>query len=63
VSESPFYTSVCRVARLRGVHRRAELPAGGSAEFGVHGAIREHYRIDAPELPLPVDYIVAATGG
>jgi hypothetical protein len=33
-------------------------------ELGVHGPIKAHYRLDAePDLPLPVDYIVAATGG
>jgi hypothetical protein len=31
--------------------------------MGVHGAIKEHYRLDAKDLPLPVDYIVAATAG
>ena len=30
-----------------------------------HGgdAIKEHYRLEGKNLPLPVDYIVAATGG
>ncbi|WP_420635225.1 hypothetical protein [Candidatus Palauibacter sp.] len=30
--------------------------------LGVHGPIKSHYRIDAKDLPLPVDYQVAATG-
>jgi len=59
----PFYLSRGRVFKVEGVHRAAEIAAGTRFEMGVHGPIREHYRIDARELPLPVDYIVAATGG
>ena len=60
----PFYVARARIHKVRGVHRRAELESGGTAEFGVHGAIKAHYRLDAePDLPLPVDYIAAATGG
>lgn len=59
----PFYVSRVSVEKVAGVHRRAKLPAGASIDMGVHGAIREHYRIDAPDLALPVDYIVAAAAG
>jgi len=62
VSE-PFYVSRGRVAVVRGVHRRAEIAAGTQFDMGVHGPIKAHYRLDASDLPLPVDYIVAATGG
>jgi hypothetical protein len=62
VSE-PFYLSRSSVTLVKGVHRRARLPDGTEIEMGVHGPIKEHYRIDAVDLPLPVDYIVAATGG
>lgn len=41
----------------------ADIAAGARFEMGVHGAIKEHYNIDSPNLPLPVDYLVAATGG
>jgi hypothetical protein len=59
-----FYTARARVRKVAGVHRKAVLTdTGVEFEMGVHGAIKEHYRIDAPDLPLPVDYIVAATGG
>ena len=58
-----FYVSEGRVFKVEGVHRAAEIAADTRFEMGVHGPIREHYRIDARELPLPVDYIVAATGG
>lgn len=59
----PFYVSRGRVAIVGGVHRRAEIAADTRFDMGVHGPIKEHYRLDARDLPLPVDYIVAATGG
>lgn len=59
----PFYVARARVGKVEGVHRRARLETGAEFEMGVHGAVKEHYRIDAKDLPLPVDYIVAATGG
>ena len=58
-----FYVSRGRVEKVEGVHRAAEIAAGTRFDMGVHGPIKEHYRIDARDLPLPVDYIVAATGG
>lgn len=59
----PFYTSRSSVRKVDGVHRRARLEDGSEFDMGVHGKIKEHYRIDAVDLPLPVDYQVAATGG
>ena len=59
----PFYVSRVTVEKVEGVHRRATLPEGSRFDMGVHGPIREHYRIDAPDLPLPVDYIVASAAG
>ena len=59
----PFYVSHGEVIRVDGLHRRARIAAGAEFDMGVHGAIKEHYRLDAKDLPLPVDYIVAATGG
>lgn len=61
----PFYTARARIRRVDGVHRQAELTdTRVTVDFGVHGAIKEHYRLtDAKNLPLPVDYIVAATAG
>jgi hypothetical protein len=63
MDESP-YVSRTRIEKLGSLHRRAHLPLGATAEFGVHGAIKDLFAL-APdrELPLPVDYIVAATGG
>ena len=62
MSES-FYVSHGRVVRVEGLHRRAAIAAGAEFDMGVHGPIKEHYRLDAKDLPLPVDYIVAATAG
>ncbi|MEX0691040.1 MAG: hypothetical protein WD934_06255 [Gemmatimonadales bacterium] len=59
---TPFYVSRSSITRVAGVHRVGTLPTGESIDFGVHGSIKEHYRLDAKDLPLPVDYIVAATG-
>jgi hypothetical protein len=59
----PLYESVVHVEKVRGTHRRATLPTGQTIDFGVHGPIAAHFRLDAEPLPLPVDYIVAATAG
>jgi hypothetical protein len=60
----PFYVATAEVEKVGGVHRRARLTDGTQVEFGVHGAIREYYRLThEPNLPLPVDYIVAAAAG
>ena len=59
----PLYTSKANIVKVEGVHRRASLEAGAEVEFGVHGAIKKHYNLkSARDLPLPVDYVVAATG-
>jgi len=61
----PLYTARAEIVKVRGAHRRALLPETDTTiELGVHGAIKEHFGLeDATDLPLPVDYIVAATGG
>ncbi len=60
----PLYLSRSRIEVRGPLERRAYLALGREAEFGVHGAIRELFKLPpANELPLPVDYIVAATGG
>lgn len=60
----PFYTARSEVTKVAGVHRRCTIATGVTFDIGVHGAIRAHYRLDdARDLPLPVDYVVAATGG
>lgn len=60
----PFYVARVRVRKVEGVHRRAELETGHTVDFGVHGPIKAHYGLDSqPNLPLPVDYLVAAAAG
>ena len=60
----PLYTSRVTLDKVGSLHRRAHLPLGTSVEMGVHGSIVPFYRLHPErELPLPVDYIVAATGG
>jgi len=60
----PFYTATAEVTKVDGLHRRAHIAVGPPLDMGVHGAIKQHYRLEgAPDMPLPVDYIVAATGG
>ena len=62
MSES-FYTVETEIRKVAGVHRRITLPAGATFDVGVHGAIKAHYGLDAePDRPLPVDYLVGATG-
>lgn len=63
-STPPLYVATSRVELAGPLHRRASLALGATAEFGVHGAICQHYKLTPPrELPLPVDYIVAAAAG
>ncbi|HEX6557944.1 MAG TPA: hypothetical protein VF021_00735 [Longimicrobiales bacterium] len=58
-----FYDSRSRVEKVAGTHRRIMLATGESFDTGVHGAIKAHYKLfDEKDLPLPVDYIVGATG-
>jgi hypothetical protein len=60
----PLYRARVKIEKLASLHRRAHLALGQVAEFGVHGPIKLHYRLEPErELPLPVDYIVASTGG
>ena len=60
----PLYRSRSRIDVAGGLHRRARIALGHAADFGVHGPIKDHYKLSPErELPLPVDYIVAATGG
>ena len=60
----PFYTSRSTVTRVEGLHRRAQLHDGTTLEFGVHGPVKHHSGLDSqPNLPLPVDYLVASAAG
>ena len=61
------YTSKVRIVRQQGPHRHAYLPAEDApVDFGVHGAIAEHYGVSrevADPHATTIDYLVAATGG
>jgi hypothetical protein len=58
------YVARADVTKVQGAHRRATLEDGTTVDFGVHGAIKRYYKLDNEKnLPLPVDYIVAATAG
>lgn len=58
------YVARAGIEKVEGTHRRATLEDGTILEFGVHGAVKSYYRLDNEKnLPLPVDYIVAATAG
>lgn len=60
----PFYVARATVTKVDGVHRRASLDDGTELDFGVHGPVKAHYGLDSqPNLPLPVDYLVAAAAG
>ncbi|RMH22759.1 MAG: hypothetical protein D6701_01120 [Gemmatimonadetes bacterium] len=60
----PFYVVRADVGKLTGLHRRALIEDGPVLEFGVHGPVKTYYGLEAePDMPLPVDYIVAAAGG
>jgi hypothetical protein len=62
----PAYVSKVRITRKRGPMRTAELPAGATAEFGVHSEVAEHYGVspeDFPPTATTLDYIVAAAAG
>lgn len=58
-----FYTAVAEVEKVQGVHRRVTLASGHAFDVGVHGVIKEHYRLEREDdRPLPVDYLVGAAG-
>ena len=60
----PFYVAEASVEKVDGLHRRGTLHDGTTLEFGVHGPVKAHYGLDSqPNLPLPVDYLVAAAAG
>lgn len=59
-----FYVAKATVRKVDGLHRRAEMEHGPALDFGVHGPVKAHYGLDSqPNLPLPVDYLVAAAAG
>ena len=64
MSEKPLYVARASVDKIDGLHRRGVLEDGTKLEFGLHGPIKTHYGLESqPNLPLPVDYLVAAAAG
>jgi hypothetical protein len=59
------YVSRVRIERIRGVFRRAWLPARDEpVEFGVHGEVAVHYGVTPDvERTTTLDYVVAAAAG
>ena len=62
------YVSKSHIERRDGPLRIAQLPGESkSVIFSVHGAIAEHYKIDAAKLKEPhsstIDYVISATAG
>jgi hypothetical protein len=58
-----MYVSRARIEKARD-RRIARLETGPELEFGVHGPVKRHFKLDhLPDVPLPVDYIAAAVGG
>lgn len=62
--EDALYVARARAEKVAGTQRRLTLATGETFDVGVHGPIKEHYKLtEEKNLPLPVDYIVAATAG
>jgi hypothetical protein len=61
----PQYRSRVRIEKHGGSYRKAFVePFEEPFEFGVHGAVAEHYdRTTEEELPTTLDHVVAAAGG
>lgn len=61
------YSADIHIERVRGPHRRARLPATADpVDFGVHGAIAEHYGVEMSDhepYATTLDYVIAAAGG
>lgn len=61
------YRSQVKVERQGGPMRLAWVPAEAvPVQFGVHGAIAEHYKVPPDKFPAhatTLDYIVAAAAG
>lgn len=67
MSENVVYTSHVSIERVKGPHRRAQLPATDSpVHFGVHSEVAAHYQV-SPDVSEPrattLDYVIAAAGG
>jgi hypothetical protein len=62
------YISKSRLERKQGPLRVANLPGEPQpVYYSVHGAIAEHYKVDASKIKEPhsstIDYVISATAG
>jgi hypothetical protein len=62
------YVSKSRIERREGPLRVAHLPGESQPViFSVHGAIAQHYKLDASKLKehhaSTIDYVISATAG
>lgn len=65
MSDEVAYESRVRIEKLEGSHRKAWIePFGEPLDFGVHGAVAEHYGSTSEEPhPTTLDHVVAAGVG
>ena len=57
----PVYIATSRIKKIEGVTREATLGDGTRVVMGVHGPIKKAFGLDdAPDHPLPVEFLVAA---
>lgn len=64
------YTSYIRIKKHQGAHRTAYLKNfDDPINFGIHGGIKDFYqekygrKIEGPEYPATLDYVVAGVAG
>ena len=59
----PIYVARASVEKVDRSLRRVQLESGPVMNCGVHGPIKRMYKLDdLPDQPLPIDYVVGATG-
>lgn len=59
----PIYVARASIEKVDRSLRRAHLASGPVMNCGVHGPIKRMYKLDElPDQPLPIDYVVGATG-
>ncbi len=64
------YTSSLKITKHQGAHRTARLKGFNEPiHFGIHGGIKDFYqnkygrKLEGPEYPATLDYVVAGVAG
>ncbi len=64
------YTSSLKITKHQGAHRTAQLKGFNEPiHFGIHGGIKDFYqnkygrKLEGPEYPATLDYVVAGVAG